>query len=197
MAARGYANVLDVEVEYGRALTADQLYAADLWLEPAEQRIDHELGQVWLTGGVVSERHWLHGPWLTLRGTAATGVTAVRAYTALNGTATTLTATTDYWLEGTTLHLPAWTGYQRVEVDYTPPSTVPAAIRWATAALVAFALGQASDSVLAEARANGVRRLQLGFGELLVDLGSTADQPPLPPRVVQLLAPYRAPVVVA
>jgi hypothetical protein len=196
MTVKGYATPLDVQLEYGTALTPAQLFAADVWLEAAELLVDRETGQAWATGAR-TERHWLSGPWLTLRSTAVTGITAVRAYAAESATATTLTEDTHYWLEGATLHLPSWTGYQRLEVDYTPSTAIPVPIRMATAAWVAAWLAGASDALLAAAKSLGIRSLQLGFGELIVDFDSAEKQVPVPPRVAQLLAPYKARLVVA
>lgn len=188
MSAKGYATTNDVQTEYGQALTAAQMADALLWLEVAERRIDHEAGQAWLTGAV-TERHWVFAPWLSLRSAAATGVTAVRAYAYASRTATTLTADTDYWLEGTTLHLPAAPhAYDRIEVDYTPPQTVPAPIRWATAALVA-------DWLQRQGSAEDVASVALGT--MRVQFREPPATPTLPSRVQDLVALYRAPVTVA
>jgi hypothetical protein len=190
--------VLDVEQEYGAALTDAQLPAAETWLEAAELLVDRETGQAWATGAILGERHWLHSPWLTLRATVGTGgLTAVRGYSYDSPTATTLVAGQDYWLEGGQLYVAAWPHYDRLQVDYTPATTVPAPIRWATAAWVASWLAGASDTLLAAAKSLGIRRLQLGFGELLVDFDGADKQVPVPPRVAVLLAPYKARVVVA
>lgn len=197
MAVKGYASVLDVERLYGSALTAAQLADADAALEPAEQLVDGATARAWLTGAVTGERHQPTGPYLWLRYAPVASVQALRHYSRGSTTATALVLTESYEVDDLAqgrLYLPLWASYAYVQADYTPDTSVPAAVRDATAAQVADWL--AND--VAGAASGTVVRKKVGNAEIQYASGSagtSAATAELSARARQLLAPYRRAVV--
>lgn len=202
MAAKGYVSDIGALVGawYGSALDDDQAARAALWLETAEQVIDGATGTSFLTGAIAGERHTPDGPYVYLRRVPlASATVTITGYHRGSTTGTLLTLTDQYEVDDLVrgrVFVPAWRSYRSgyLLISYTPVTTIPTAIQDATAALLADWVatggpGGAAGSIVREKA-----------GDVEVQYAAPSTVPPaqgLPPRVLQLLAPYLRPLAFA
>ncbi|HYW24692.1 MAG TPA: hypothetical protein VE953_11050 [Terriglobales bacterium] len=165
MAAKGYCTVAQIQAWHGGTLsTADQA-TVTAWMEFAEQVIDADTGNPFLTGPILGEQHGVGIPpdgafvWTQLHPLAS--VEAVRGY--LRPTATnppiTLALGTDYEVDSLAqgrIWIGGWQAFAYFRLDYTPVATVPRPVSEGTALLLSEHLNWAATIGGATSASGGV-----------------------------------------
>lgn len=190
MAARGYTDAAKVAALLGRALSSAEQARAAALIEPAERLIDAYTGIGWLMGAITGELHT--AGMFRLRGAPPiASIEQIVASTRYGADGDYTLLTTDWsldpasgWLTlGGTLG-ESWGTYDRVAVDYTPSTELPADVGEAATLLVAHLMVPTLD-----AASIAYSQYAIGQDQRLTFRPKTAD---LPPEVELLLRHYRA-----
>lgn len=187
MSAKGYCTAVQVETFMGLSFTTAQFAHCDDLIERAEKFVDEETNRGWLMGELEGERFYNPPPHIFLRYAPIESIEAITGRTGLGEDEVELTEDVDYELmdlEAGHIYLVTPGSYDRVLVDYTPATAVPADITQATVELVAtWMQGNLQPG------SYGLDSIQLP--DYTVRFARSHVQEAAPPTVQQVLDRYR------